>query len=197
MIDWSIFDWWQSAWKGIEGLQGGAPQFLGALTGSSLGLIGILLGALYNARLNRKRDDRLRRNDTLSTITVLRAELNLIKFILTSGADNVEQGDVADDIYVPNVSDLVRMFPKFIDKIGLLDEDVVRAVTAAVLLVDMHAIYLSGLDGSRVEQQLGRMVIVIPAAQAEKVTTSNRVKAREIQDAIEKLDQARQRIGQR
>jgi hypothetical protein len=41
-------------------------QFLGTLTGSLLGLLAILAGALFNAHLNRARDDRLRLEEARS-----------------------------------------------------------------------------------------------------------------------------------
>jgi hypothetical protein len=54
MIDW------------LEGLKGGAPVVIGAFTGSAIGLIALMLGALFNAHLNRRRDDDLRRVETRS-----------------------------------------------------------------------------------------------------------------------------------
>jgi len=53
-------------WEWLEGLKGGAPAFVGAMTGSLLGLVSLVLGALFNAHLNRKRDDQIRRADKAS-----------------------------------------------------------------------------------------------------------------------------------
>jgi hypothetical protein len=53
----------------------GEAAFVGALIGSSIGLVALLLGALFNAELNRRRDDRLRREDRRAVATALRAEL--------------------------------------------------------------------------------------------------------------------------
>jgi uncharacterized membrane protein (DUF4010 family) len=43
----------------LQGLQGGAATFVGALTGSAIGFMALVLGALFNAHLNRKRDNDL------------------------------------------------------------------------------------------------------------------------------------------
>jgi hypothetical protein len=59
----------------LQGLQGGATTFVGALTGSAVGLIALVLGALFNAYLNRQRDDRLRASETRSVAAAIRAEL--------------------------------------------------------------------------------------------------------------------------
>lgn len=47
-------------WQDILSLPASAAAFLGALAGAGGGLLAIILGALFNAELNRHRDDRLR-----------------------------------------------------------------------------------------------------------------------------------------
>ncbi len=59
-------------------------QILGTLIGSSLGLIAILAGALFNAQLNRKRDDLLRENDASALRAALIAELTGFRDAFTS-----------------------------------------------------------------------------------------------------------------
>jgi hypothetical protein len=51
---------WVEFWKWLGALPPSSASFVGTVTGSSLGLIALLLGALFNARLNRRRDDKLR-----------------------------------------------------------------------------------------------------------------------------------------
>jgi hypothetical protein len=51
----SNMKWWD--WLGT--LSQGQAAFLGSLVGALVGLFALLLGALFNARQNRKRDDRL------------------------------------------------------------------------------------------------------------------------------------------
>src|SRR5215471_19248105 len=62
-------------WKWLQTAPQGQATFVGALTGSFLGLVALLLGALFNAHLNRKRDDRLRREDQRAVASALRTEL--------------------------------------------------------------------------------------------------------------------------
>jgi hypothetical protein len=51
---------WTYFWDWIGTLPQGSASFLGTLAGSTLGLFAILAGALFNAHLNRRRDDALR-----------------------------------------------------------------------------------------------------------------------------------------
>lgn len=50
-------------------------QMIGAMIGSGLGLISILIGALWNAHLNRRRDDRLRQGEMKSLCAALLGDL--------------------------------------------------------------------------------------------------------------------------
>jgi hypothetical protein len=54
-------------WQWLEDASQGQATFIGSLIGSSIGLIALLLGALFNAHLNRRRDDRLRREEQRAT----------------------------------------------------------------------------------------------------------------------------------
>jgi hypothetical protein len=58
----------------VFGVQG-APQFYGAFFAAVTGLAGVLVGALYNARLVRERDDRLERVKVLAAARIARSEL--------------------------------------------------------------------------------------------------------------------------
>lgn len=65
-------------WPDIVTLSGGAAAFLGALVGAAAGLGAILSGALYNAHLNRKRDDRLRETEARNLASALAAEISCL-----------------------------------------------------------------------------------------------------------------------
>lgn len=69
------------AW--IDTLSPSAGQFLGAVVGVCGGLTAILLGAFYNARLNRQRDDRLRDVEGRAVAAALRGELVSMKLAIT------------------------------------------------------------------------------------------------------------------
>lgn len=51
------------------------PPVVGALLGPFFGLVALMLGALYNAKLNRDRDERLREEDARSLAAALLAEI--------------------------------------------------------------------------------------------------------------------------
>ena len=79
-------------WDWLEHLSGGAANFIGSLTGAVVGLLALLAGAMFNAHLNRRRDDRLRRAETRSTASALRAELSSLMDTLISNASDLEKG---------------------------------------------------------------------------------------------------------
>ena len=184
-------NWWIDAWVWLAGLQGGAPQFLGALTGSLLGLIGILLGALYNAHLNRKRDDRVRQEEARSIIAALRAELSAVEESLLNNAQKLEGQITPTDFYVPDISDSVRILPQLTEKLGILGEDAVSAVMKAFMLINEYLGRFDFMEGT-VPRKLpsGRIVIGVPSSLIKIAARLNRVTAGEIGKAIKELDAA-------
>jgi hypothetical protein len=78
-------------WVWLEGLSGGAANFVGSMTGSLVGLLAILAGACVNAHLNRRRDDKLRDDERRSIVAALKAELDGLNEIVLSNASSLEQ----------------------------------------------------------------------------------------------------------
>ena len=62
-------------WPEIIAQPPSAAAFLGALVGAGGGLLAIIIGALLNAELNRRRDDRLRREEGRALALALRGEM--------------------------------------------------------------------------------------------------------------------------
>ncbi len=62
-------------WPAIEALSGGAAAFLGALVGAATGLVAILAGALYNAKLNRDENKRLREQERKAVAVEVQADM--------------------------------------------------------------------------------------------------------------------------
>ena len=62
-------------WPSIEALSGGPAAFLGALVGAAAGLGAILAGALYNAKLNRDENKRLREQERIAVAVEVQADM--------------------------------------------------------------------------------------------------------------------------
>ena len=89
-------------WSWLESLEGGAANFVGSFTGAVVGLVAIVIGALFNAHLNRKRDDRLKKADARAIAAALKAELEGIDKTLLENADDLEKG--TKEFMVPNLA---------------------------------------------------------------------------------------------
>lgn len=64
----------------LSGSSEGAGTFLGSLAGALFGLVAILAGALFNAKLNRQRDNLLRNHDQKALAAILYGELVQMRF---------------------------------------------------------------------------------------------------------------------
>jgi hypothetical protein len=73
-------------WQWLHDLSPGQATFLGWV----VGFVTLVGGALLNSWLNRKRDDRLRREDQRAVATALRAELAGFRRVLNSNNENLE-----------------------------------------------------------------------------------------------------------
>jgi hypothetical protein len=164
-------------------------SFLGTLTGSTLGLIALLIGALFNAHLNRKRDDRLRRDDARSVISALKAELSGISETLQRNADsldNPEGGFVA-----PDIAHSVRVMPYLLPKLGLLDVETTREVIGIYVSIDQYCEALMMGGGTiAANNRSDRRLIAMPVERAGFVARTNRQLIGMIETVIEKLDAA-------
>jgi hypothetical protein len=112
--------------------------FLGTLTGSLFGLLAILAGALFNARLNRNRDNRLRDEEARALRTALIGELTGIRDAFKTTADSAESADPnsTDGFLVPDIAFSVRVMPLLLPKFGLLSSNLVRQVIDAYVTID-------------------------------------------------------------
>ena len=109
--------------------------FLGALVGAGGGLGAILAGALYNARLNRQRDTRLRNQEIRGLCLAFAAELFDSAKKLRATAGSVDKAiEEKKPLKIENFADhynpTTDIYRANLDKIGLLGElarDVVKA----------------------------------------------------------------------
>jgi hypothetical protein len=121
-------------WEWLHDASPGEATFLGSLTGSSIGLVALLLGALFNAHLNRRRDDQLRREEQRTVATALHAEL--------VGWRDRLQSTIALMRSEPEVGRPVltaRLFPDMIPKLGFLPSATIQNVVAAYDQADWYS----------------------------------------------------------
>lgn len=125
-------------WPTIAALSGGSAAFLGALVGAAAGLGAILAGALYNAKLNRDENRRLRSEHARTLAIGLRAELITLMDDAADRVSTVEELRATDDSIRPTqiaVLDLPAkvVFASNTDRLGDL------AAIGSVQVIAAHA----------------------------------------------------------
>jgi len=182
-------------WEWLQAAPQGQATFVGALTGSFLGLVALLLGALFNACLNRKRDDRLRREDQRAVASALRAELEGLQRTLKHQTETVRQEDYAkpdEEVNVPDLGQSIRIMPEAISKLGLLDAKTIGAVVEAYAMAEEYSAKLLLLGGRpSVAPENFRRYVVLPSNRVTQVAHLNNVTAVVIQEALDQLGTTR------
>jgi hypothetical protein len=181
---------WKCFWDWLATLPQGSASFVGTLTGSSFGLIALLLGALFNARLNRKRDDRLRDADRQMVAAALHAELSSIETTLLGNVQHLIDNppEEGGGFVVPDVMHSSLVLKDMLAKIGLLDRSTIRKVIDAYILLGQ---YLEGLIlvGGVMQENLpeGRCLVLMPTAMKSFTIEYNRGRAGMVKKAIDAL----------
>ncbi len=111
-----------SSW--IDSLSANESTLLGSAIGTASGLVAILLGALFNAHLNRKRDENLRMMEREMVVSALRAELMGLSSTLKNNAEMLSEP--TSGFLTPDISHSIRVMPTLIPKLGLLDSKLVQ-----------------------------------------------------------------------
>jgi hypothetical protein len=175
-------------WQWLHDLSPGQATFLGWM----VGFFTVVGGALLNAYLNRRRDDRLRQEDRRAVATALRAELAGLQRILLSNAEGLKKKHLESDvsILIQDLAQSVRILPEMIDKLGLLDPETIQSVIDAHMVVEQYCERLQMLGGRLVENVTSgtRRLVALPADKAKRVTAANAGLSDAIQEAIAKLD---------
>lgn len=176
----------------LQSLQGGAATFVGAMTGSLIGFLALVAGALFNSWLNRKRDDNLRNIETRAIAAALRAELAGIEGTLTHNAESLKNKPPSQDesFFIPDLAHSVRMFPALSEKLGLFgDPEIITKVVGAYIVVDQYCENLLMAGG-----QLGagmpehRRIILMPYQRAEFVSNLSLRLPTQIKEAMNLLN---------
>jgi hypothetical protein len=177
-------------WEWLQTLSGGAATFVGSATGSAIGLIALLLGALFNAHLNRRRDDRIRKEDARKLATALRAELSGLLATLEANTKMLKEQppEAGGGLLTPDLGQSVRIMPHLLDKIGLLDVATLRAVIESYLVIEQYAQKLVLVGGTLVENMPGdKRVVSLRAEQTELVITITEAVIDKIRESVKML----------
>jgi len=118
-------------WQWLEDASQGQATFIGSLIGSSIGLIALLLGALFNAHLNRRRDTSLRREERETVAAALMAELVGIRNGLSEVVIFVKEAHEHRTDFIVSDAVRVRVLPDMIPKLGLLGPSTIHRVLTA------------------------------------------------------------------
>jgi hypothetical protein len=179
---------WKGFWDWLATLPQGSASFVGTLTGSTLGLIALLLGALFNAHLNRRRDDRLRDEDRVALASALFAELSGIHRTLIENAQHLtgRPPNSSGGFVVPEPS--MKLLPGTLPKIGLLQSETIRKVMDAYVLTEQYVEQLI-LLGGRLQSNMpeNRRLVYLDATHAKFVVELNRIRAGVVKEAIDAL----------
>ena len=166
MGDWQLIKSLHGSFLWLQGLSPGSASFLGSFAGASVGLFALLIGALFNAHLCRRRDERLRRIEARAAATALRAELSGINQALMQNIANIEtqRPPSGGGYYVPDLSQGIRAYPHVLPKIGLFDSETIRLVLVAYAVVEQHCEVLAAWGGTQAANApIGRRAIYMAA----------------------------------
>lgn len=117
------------------------PTWFGDALGSAIGLVAILLGALYNARLTRERDDKIMSDEAKSVAMAIGTEMAVYAEMLcgrlmqaSTGGDGMTAG-----IIVSLRAPQPVVWPSLAEKVGDLDAEVCAKAVKAWMLLQWHA----------------------------------------------------------
>ena len=109
-------------WQWLHDTSPGQATFIGSV----FGFLALLGGAWANAWLNRRRDDRLRREEQRAVATALRAELAGCTKILLSDAELLNYSTSMPNFTIADLAHSIRIMPHVIPKLGLLDQETIE-----------------------------------------------------------------------
>jgi len=175
--------WWD--WLGT--LSQGQATFLGSLVGAFVGLLALLLGALFNAHLNRKRDDRLRAEERRSAAVALRAELAGCRHSLLKNSEEAGKGGFSS-FTMPDFAHSLRIMPQMIPKLGLFDQETIERVAEAYRVMERHGEGLFLLGGRLDERVPDKRLVSLSADKAPAVLAMNSAVSEALDNAIAQLD---------
>ncbi|TIL28375.1 hypothetical protein [Mesorhizobium sp.] len=121
-------------WQWLSELQGAQASLLGSFAGFLFGICALVVGALVNFRLNRRRDALLRGEEADSVAAALYGEIVLIRKELARTANIVAKTEMRGGTFDKHFLELTRLqepllYKALANKLGLLAPEVVLAIT--------------------------------------------------------------------
>lgn len=115
-------------------------SWMGSVIGAAIGLIAILIGALWNAHLTRKRDTHLRAQEAQSVgfalASELRSALDMTAARFMQAA--LDRGGMPKEVLLALKPPALVVWPKLAEKLALVDPKAVGPVIQAFSLLDWH-----------------------------------------------------------
>jgi hypothetical protein len=124
-------------------------SWIGTAIGSSIGLIAILVGALWNSHLTRKRDRTMREEEVRAISNAIGAEMSSVLELNMGKMTQLEPGIVrSTEILIALGPSEPVVWPKLCDKVGWLEADLAHDVVRAWTLMQWHI----GMHKATIEQ---------------------------------------------
>lgn len=145
--------------------------------GSVMGFIALILGALFNYHLNRKRDERLRREEIISIASALYGEIVVLRQSVARmanavGARYIRHGfhgdEVIDEHFVEQFAlPKPRLYPALASKVGMLQSELALQVVLFYSRVEDAETWLPRLqDNEKRPYTYGVNYVLDPAIEA-------------------------------
>jgi hypothetical protein len=160
-----------------------------------VGLLALLIGALFNAHLNRKRDDRLRAEEARAIAAAIRAELAGLVRKLEEPFSEISSVTYADGktedkrstIWIPDIARRVRLIPELLPKLGILDVETIGAVIDAQIAIEEYGDYLRLKTRRGEGEELGGE-FALPSYERTPLEFRNKRLMEQAGETIERLD---------
>ena len=121
-------------WQWLSQLEGAQSGLVGSFAGFVFGITALILGALFNFRLNRRRDALLQAEEADAVAAALFGEIILIRKELARTANLVARREMANGSFDKHFLELIRLqdpllYKALANKLGLLDPAIILAIT--------------------------------------------------------------------
>jgi hypothetical protein len=128
--------------------------------------------------------------ETRAVAVAIRAELGSVEETLTHNSNSLIAKPPTEFFFVPDLAHSVRMFPRVVEKIGLLaDPSIITEVVGTYIVIDQYCenlLMAGGELGKHMPEH--RRIIVMPHNRAEFVAKMNAQLAKDIRNTMNLLN---------